>query len=130
MIHDTKAGHKVRSKSEVLIANALYDRGITHRYDSRFNGGGRTFYPDFELLRPADREIIIWEHLGRIDLPDYVDNVLDKLIVYGRRGFTPGQNLIITRETISDPLTMGKIDTALKEYGLVPAAIDCIGSRT
>ena len=46
----TKRGERVRSKSEILIANTLNDNNI--------------LYPDFMVLNRKQRKEFYWEHLG------------------------------------------------------------------
>jgi len=94
----------VRSKSEVIIADALYDAGIPYRYEWERVFGGVRYVPDFTLLRPYDRREIIWEHFGMMDDEDYRRSTHIKLGVYMRHGYTPGDNFIATYESLENPL--------------------------
>ncbi|MBQ7604948.1 MAG: hypothetical protein IJU59_00515, partial [Firmicutes bacterium] len=50
-IYDTRRGEKVRSKSESIIADILYDLGIPYHYEKPLClKNGRIRYPDFTLL--------------------------------------------------------------------------------
>ncbi len=118
-IHDTKRGVLVRSKSEVLICDTLFDLGILYKNETRLVINGRNYYPDCEIIHPKERRIIWWEHLGLIEKPGYVLDSLEKITAYGSIGIVPGKNLILTWETSDDPLTHGFIDMRLREYGLI-----------
>lgn len=48
----------------------------------------------------------------------YVGNSMKKLDLYEKNGYLLGKNLIITRETISSPLNIGKVDSYIKEFFL------------
>ena len=119
MIHDTKRGVKVRSKSEVLISDTLYDNGLLYKNEAALTIGGRTVYPDFEILHPKTHELIWWEHLGRADDGSYMQGSLEKLEEYGDAGINLGKNLIVTFETKEAPLTRGEVLSKMKKYGLI-----------
>jgi exodeoxyribonuclease V alpha subunit len=69
-IHQTLADEVVRSKSEVIIANMLFERGIPFRYEQPLYGPDGSFYlPDFTITwRGAD---YYWEHVGMLHRDDY-----------------------------------------------------------
>lgn len=102
---ETKRGELVRSKSEVLIADALYAAGIPYHYEkpmkSRKMG---TIHPDFTILDVKQRKEIIWEHLGKMDDFDYRGDAFYRLHCYEEDGFYIGDNLILTFETVRLPL--------------------------
>ena len=98
----------VRSKSEALIAMNLYMEKIAYRYECELKIGKAVFYPDFTILHPLTGKEIYWEHFGKMDLPEYAKNAVDKLHMYARNGIYPGDRLITTYETMEQPL-----DTAI-----------------
>ena len=109
-IHTTSSGIQVRSKSEVLIADALTRMGIPFRYEyplklRRQSGDIVTFHPDFLCLNVESRSEFYWEHFGLMDDPDYSNNAAGKLRLYTENGIIAGRNLIITMETQNEPLT-------------------------
>lgn len=117
----TNRNEKVRSKSEVLIANALAKHGIAYRYEypqSLKNSQNKmiTFHPDFLCLNIKTRVEYIWEHFGLMDNPDYAQKAVRKLQFYAQNKIFPGRNLIITMETQSEPLTPQFVETMIKEY--------------
>ena len=102
---ETKRGELVRSKSEVLIADALYAEGIPYHYEKplRIRKLG-TIHPDFTILDVKQRREIIWEHLGKMDDYDYRSDAFYRLRCYEEDGFYIGDNMILTFETMKMPL--------------------------
>jgi hypothetical protein len=69
-IFNTLAEYMVRSKSEVIIANMLFDRDIPFTYETPLFAPDGTFYlPDFTITWNGEQWY--WEHVGRLDLEDY-----------------------------------------------------------
>ena len=98
LIHKTKRdGLIVRSKSEVIIANELINSGLKFEYERELQEGGRTCYLDFTFVDDCG-EIIIWEHLGMLDLPSYKESWEKKLAFYHSIGYKEGENLFTTQD--------------------------------
>lgn len=93
LIHRTARGDLVRSKSEVIIADLLYEMGVKYRYEACVAG----FYPDFTIENPFDNSYFYIEHCG-MDTADYRANFEVKLREYEDLGIISGKNLIITKE--------------------------------
>ena len=114
----TIKGHKVRSKSELDIANQLFLNQITYRYEPQILIGGKVFYPDFEILKVPEQKIFYWEHLGMMGQPEYREHAEYKLEEYRKAGIVPWKNLIITYDDENgglDSKTISKIiDVFLK----------------
>jgi hypothetical protein len=92
-IHSTLTEYMVRSKSEVIIANMLFDRDITFRYEQPLFAPDGTFYlPDFTIRWQG--EDWYWEHLGRLDLEGYRNHWDTKKNWYEE--FFPGRLLTTT----------------------------------
>ena len=72
------------------------------------------------ILRKEDRHLILYEHLGRLDDPDYTQKAARKIEDYINTGYYPGINLILTWETRNTPFTAVKANTILDKY-LKPA---------
>jgi hypothetical protein len=99
LVHRTVRGELVRSKSEVVIANHLYALGLDYLYERPLDGDimpGRR-RPDFSFIDPAG-DVIIWEHLGMLDRPDYRRSWERKLAWYEANGWVEGVNLFTTAE--------------------------------
>ena len=107
LIHRTKRGDLVRSKSEVIIANELLAQGVD-RYD--YEAGlrlpnGQTRYPDFTIIDDDTGERYYWEHLGLLHDPDYAIRWERKLAAYRAADILPHEEgggeagtLIVTRD--------------------------------
>lgn len=96
----TIRGDHVKSKSEVIIADTLYEMGIPYRYEQELLlEGTNPVYPDFTLLNVYTRKEYYYEHFGMMDNPDYCRNCLKKLIRYSCNGYNMGDNLIATFES-------------------------------
>jgi hypothetical protein len=94
-IHRTLTKEMVRSKSEVIIANILFERDIPFVYEMRLNAPDGTFYlPDFTLTLFGDQWY--WEHLGMLHNADYRKHWEKKLAWYEKHGFA--NHLIVTEE--------------------------------
>lgn len=118
LIHKTFAGHYVRSKSEVIIANTLYSNHIPYRYEAKLQLTNLLLYPDFTICHPQTNEISYWEHFGMIDLPTYLDNSNNKLKLYTTHGIYPTINLITTYETQTHPIDSEMIQETIEHYFL------------
>jgi len=73
LIHVAQDGTPMRSKSEVIIANLLLERGVSFDYERPLYGrdGDPTDFrlPDFTIYRAGDEWY--WEHLGMLSDADY-----------------------------------------------------------
>ncbi|NTX39157.1 AAA family ATPase [Myxococcus sp. CA033] len=99
LIHRTEKGHLVRSKSELVIANMIFQLGIPYEYERVCDGTaapGR-LRPDFSFVT-ADGDLIVWEHLGMLSRPDYKKGWDWKRAWYQKNGFTEGKTLFTSTE--------------------------------
>lgn len=116
LIHRTLAGHYVRSKSEAIIANTLFANKIPYRYECGLQIGDITFFPDFTLMHPKTRKILYWEHFGMMELPDYAKQAFHKLGKYSAYGIIPTIHMIITFETMEEPIDSVRVQHLIDEY--------------
>lgn len=116
-IYTTKRGEKVRSKSEVIIADSLFYEKIPYYYERpvQVEGVG-TFHPDFTILNVSTRQEFIWEHFGMMSDLDYVQCSVRKMQEYQKAGYFPGKNFIATFEDAAHPLTPDLIRGVLETY--------------
>lgn len=118
----TANGERVRSKSEVIIADALLRNGVPYCYEVLLKlklggeAGSVTFHPDFLCLNVRTRKEFYWEHFGKMDDEDYKDNVVGKLNLYVENGFLPGRNLIFTMESGVESLDTRVVEKMIKEF--------------
>lgn len=108
------SGNLLRSKSEMLIDQALFQNNLLYRYEYPLELNGIIYHPDFSIIRNSTNEMVIWEHFGMIDNSTYANNALNKLSNYISNGFIPNINLITTYETLEHPLDNRQIDNALR----------------
>ena len=100
----TSFGLYVRTKSELQIAELLYDLGIEFYYEKALHlwegtdgFESRTVYPDFTIVVQDGREIF-WEHKGLLSNREYTERDMDKEILYNLNGIYQPHNLIVTAE--------------------------------
>ena len=115
LIHRTERGDLVRSKSELVIADKLYARGIDYAYEQPLIlPGDRTRYPDFTIIDGARGVTYYWEHLGLLHDPGYRARWERKRAEYFDAGIRPPDHDAdsdrILIETHDDP--GGSLDAA------------------
>ena len=110
-------GIRVRSKSELMIANAMEKTGIPYRYEYpvKLKGMGNV-RPDFMCLNVRTRKEIIWEHFGRMDDEGYANRNVPKIADYAHSGYFEGENMIMTFETSQHPLSSHTIKLMIEHY--------------
>lgn len=108
--HRTYSGVIMRSKSERDIGNELEIEGVPYRYDAGMVLDvtwmddvigdiypTKYYYPDFMILTVTG-DIIIWEHLGRLDMKDYRLRNAEKFAAMRQGGYVPEEFCILTVE--------------------------------
>lgn len=115
--YETDRKERVRSKSELTIANALAKRGIPYRYECPLKlENGTIVYPDFTALNVAERRVLYWEHRGMMDDREYAKQAVFKVKSMARNGIIPGRDLIITEETGANPLGTDEVEAMIEAY--------------
>ena len=116
LIHRTSRGHVVRSKSELLIAEALLEAGVEFEYEKRLTLGGVSRYPDFTIEDDISGRKIYWEHLGMLDNQSYRAKWEQKLAWYRENGLELYDEdnqapsvLVTTTDSSSQGLNMAEI---------------------
>lgn len=112
----TQKGEHVRSKSEILIADRLYAKGVPYHYEPVFDPteDHTQLSPDFLILNVKTRKNYVWEHLGRMGDQDYRADNLWKLEQYANAGFIQGVNMIVTHESSKYPLSTRLVDQIIE----------------
>lgn len=113
----TAKGERVRSKSELIIADLLGKEKIPYRYEFPIylkNYG--MIYPDFTVLNVRERKEMYWEHLGLMDDPAYVEKTILKISGYEKNGIFPGEQLILTYETRKNPINQKVAKLMIERY--------------
>ena len=94
-IISTLSNYFVRSKSEMNIANILQLKGVPFEYEiPLFADDGTMYLPDFTITWQGEK--YYWEHIGRLDLPEYKNHWETKKKWYEK--YFPDQ-LIVTYES-------------------------------
>ncbi|MBQ9961702.1 MAG: hypothetical protein IJP00_07325 [Firmicutes bacterium] len=109
----TSLGVRVRTKSELAIANALERNGIPYRYEQRLDLPGKTYYPDF-TIKKTDGTLLIWEHNGAMHKEGYSEKAAERTSRYESAGYRQHTNLIITYE--SDVKSQADIDKIIQRF--------------
>lgn len=118
LIHRTLRGDLVSSKSELIIADTLYQLEqsgqIRYSFEKPLSDPeGVTRYPDFTV--EAGQETWFWEHCGLMGQSDYVKRWERKLKWYAAQGITrwsesnPSGRLIVTEDTMAGGIDSGAI---------------------
>lgn len=117
---ETEQGELVRSKSEVIIANILYQskERLSYKYERPLEimseGKMKTIYPDFTIMNTVTGKIVYWEHAGRMDDPYYANDFIKKMNDYMANGFLPGRDVLLSFETQENPLDIGVVKKLVK----------------
>ena len=142
--YKTLRGDYVGSKSEVIIADRLFVSGIPYHYevaitpeatpDTRrpvYDEFGRimgyetiafspeasdTLHPDFYVLNKRTRTAYFWEHLGKMDDPDYCKRNFNRFMRILDAGYVIGEDLLVTHEDSRNPLMTESIDKIIEKY--------------
>lgn len=113
----TKAGERVRSKSEKILADYFYNKGIPYKYECPlYLPPYGAIYPDFTFLSPKTGNEIYWEHEGRIDKADYAMSAVKKIELYETNHIYPGERLILTFETEQTTINMRIVEQMVDKY--------------
>lgn len=116
----TLNGERVRSKSELIIADRLKVAGIPYCYEGKYLLADeeaqdyQVWFPDFQMFNVRTGKMFYWEHFGLMDNPDYCASCQTKLEIYAQSGISLGKNLIITMESSKHPLNVAYVDSLIK----------------
>ena len=113
----TAKNERVRSKSELIIADLLTKENVPYRYEYPiYLKGVGPVYPDFMVLNVKTRTEFYWEHFGMMDDSSYLEKALHKIEMYEQNGIFPGEKLLITCETRTSPLNQRNIMNLIQHY--------------
>ena len=112
----TLKGERVRSKSEVIIADRLMANGIPYRYECPLQMGKKVIHPDFTILKMSDRKILYHEHCGKMGDPQYTEDMLVRAKDYNQAGIFLGDRLFYTFESETMPLDVTILDNIINQH--------------
>lgn len=111
--HTTSRGLKVRSKTEVLIAEKLYEFKLPFHYEEVLHIGEKTVVPDF-TVRVRGGKRFYWEHCGLMNNEDYKWRHKKKLELYEAAGIVPWKNLIVTYDNDEGSINLAVIESEIR----------------
>ena len=123
LIHKTARGELVRSKSEVIIANALHAAKVDYYYEFPYvteEGNGKIYYPDFTIPISIQGRTVYWEHCGYIKDPTYAANWIKKKIKLQEEGILENINLIVTYDSYYGEIDSQEIQNIIRRWFLPP----------
>lgn len=118
--YETEQGDFVRSKSEMIIANILYQNRnhVLYKYERPLEiiekGRTKIIYPDFTILNINTGKMMYWEHAGLLDNSYYASEFVKKINNYIENGLLPGKDIIITFESQMNGLDIGVVKKLVK----------------
>lgn len=108
----TSRGQKVRSISELLIAETLYKYSIPFHYEEELEADGKTFAPDFTFEDWEYKKFYL-DYFGMMDNAKYAKRNFIKLDDYYDIGLIPGENLIVAFDS-KGIMNMGMVEAIIK----------------
>ena len=113
----TDNGERVRSKSEILIANAMFRNKVPYLCEFPvYDKGILIAAPDFKCLNVRLRKVYYWEHLGKLGDQGYADRNVNKFEKYSLAKDFDESRLILTFETDNHPLNTKVIEEKIRRY--------------
>ena len=110
-VHKSLMGELLRSKSEVIVADALFKNDLQPYYEKPLKGkDGSQYLPDFTITYQGST--YYWEHLGMLEKSEYLDKWLKKEQWYKDNGYY--DQLIISRD-VNGAIDSEQIDKLIKE---------------
>jgi len=110
----TLKGDHVRSKSELVIADRLWANGIPYKYECPLLVGNEIIHPDFSILRMSDRKIVYLEHCGKMDDPNYTEDMVKRVNLYSQEKIFQGDRLFFSFESSTTPLNTDVLDDMIR----------------
>jgi hypothetical protein len=117
LIHRTARGELVRSKSEVIIADALFDSNIDYDYEKTLDlGEDGLKSPDFTIEDAESGSLFYWEHCGMMTDDTYRRRWEAKKAVYAKHGIIEGENLIVSYDDDNGSIDSQAIRKLIKQH--------------
>lgn len=113
-------GENVRSKSEKIIADALYNNGVPYKYEAPLvlNNGRKdiVIHPDFTVLNKVTGKKMYIEHLGLMSDDGYYVNSINKISLYEKNGILLGKELILFHETAEQAINTNIVNEYIRVF--------------
>lgn len=120
LVNSTYFGLKTRSKSEAILAEAIYRSGFSVYYEKKIilfdeYGNRKTAYMDMVIPLTDQFEVGI-EHNGLLDDDEYFERNVEKLKLYHLNGIYQPKNLIITADKPGGGIDSEYIECLVQNY--------------
>lgn len=113
----TERGERVRSKSEKIMADFFYRKGIEYKYEKPlYLKGYGVIYPDFTFFSLKLGKEIYLEHAGMMDDGEYSSKAVKKISIYENNGLFLGERLIVTFETSDKILNTNELERIIARF--------------
>lgn len=117
LIHRSLKGEMVRSKSEVIIANMLYEAGIEYEYEKELDlGEDGIRIPDFTIDDAESGICFYWEHCGMLGDAGYNKHWQEKKAIYEKHDIIEGDNLIVSEDSLDGGIDSAAIKALIDKY--------------
>ncbi|MDD3415844.1 MAG: AAA family ATPase [Lachnospiraceae bacterium] len=117
LIHRTLKGDLVRSKSEVIIANMLFEAGIEYEYEKELDlGDDGIRIPDFTIEDAESGTCFYWEHCGMLGDAGYSKHWEEKKELYKKHDIVEGENLIVSKDSLNGGINSAEIKRLINNY--------------
>lgn len=117
LIHRTLKGELVRSKSEVIIANMLYEQGIEYEYEKELDlGEDGIRIPDFTIEDAESGLCFYWEHCGMLGDAAYSKHWEEKKKLYQKHGIVENDNLIVSKDSMNGGIDSAEIKALIDKF--------------
>lgn len=128
LIHCASDGKMLRSKSEIIIYEALIKHDLNPEYEYKLEIDGITKRPDFYINDEDSGIEYYWEHLGMLNDPDYASKWEKKLEWYKSHDILPYSEgggdegtLIITEDDSKGGISVKEITELIEDiFDLTP----------
>lgn len=117
LIHRTLKGELVRSKSEVIIANMLFEAGIEYEYEKELDlGEDGIRIPDFTIEDAESGSCFYWEHCGMLGNAGYSKHWEEKKALYKKHDIVEDDNLIVSKDSLNGGIDSAEIKCLIDRY--------------
>lgn len=123
LIHRTSTGVAVRSKSELLVFEALRHAGFQPEYEKALTLGNATRYPDFTIDDEISGRTVYWEHLGMLEREEYRRSWEKKLAWYRANKVLPAEEgggangmLVISQDSSATGFNLADVQETIRKY--------------
>lgn len=117
LIHRTARGELVRSKSEVIVANALHAAKIDYLYEKELSlGEDGIKRPDFTIEDAESGKTTYWEHCGMMPDETYRRRWEAKRAIYKKHDIVEGENLIVSEDEPNGGIDSEKIRFLIEQF--------------